>query len=78
MKKAIGMALSLALWLAGTAPAAAQSNAIESVDVTQQGGKTLVRVTTREPLKSVPPNFAVASPIPVPGKSACEWPARLR
>jgi type IV pilus assembly protein PilQ len=62
MIRAIGVALGLALWLAGTANAAAQTNAIESVDVTQQGGKTVVRVTTREPLKSVPPNFAVASP----------------
>src|SRR5688572_30065757 len=64
MIRAIGVALGLALWLAGAASAAAQTNAIESVDVTQQGGKTVVRVTTRDPLKSVPPNFAVASPAP--------------
>jgi type IV pilus assembly protein PilQ len=59
MKKAI---LTLALWLAGVGAAAAQSNAIESFEVTQQGGKTIVRVTTKEPLRSVPPNFAVANP----------------
>src|SRR5688572_26098416 len=62
MIRAIGVVLGLALWLAGMASAAAQANAIESVDVAQQGGKTVVRVTTREPLKSVPPNFAVANP----------------
>ena len=62
MKKAIGFAVALVLWLLGPGLAAAQSNAIEKVDVTQQGGKTVVRVTTREPLKSVPPNFAVANP----------------
>jgi type IV pilus assembly protein PilQ len=62
MKKTLGFALALVLWLAGGGMAAAQSNAIENVEVTQQGGKTVVRVTTREPLKSVPPNFAVANP----------------
>jgi type IV pilus assembly protein PilQ len=59
MKKAIA---TFALWLAGVGLAAAQSNAIESFEVTQQGGKTIVRVTTKEPLRSVPPNFAVANP----------------
>src|SRR5690606_4962624 len=34
----------------------------EAFDVVQQGGKTMVRVTTKEPLGSVPPNFAVAKP----------------
>src|SRR5688572_6144847 len=62
MIRAIGVALGLALWLAGMASAAAQANAIESVDVAQQGGKTVVRVTTKEPLRSVPPNFAIANP----------------
>src|SRR6185295_3347306 len=59
MKNAI---VTLALWLAGAGVAAAQSNAIESFEVTQQAGKTVVRVTTKEPLRSVPPNFAVANP----------------
>ena len=51
-----------ALWLATAGLAMAQSNSIEGFDVTQQGGKILVRVTTKEPLRSVPPNFAVANP----------------
>jgi type IV pilus assembly protein PilQ len=62
MNKAIRIACGLALWLAGVGIALAQANAIESFEVTQQGGKTVVRVTTKEPLRSVPPNFAVASP----------------
>src|SRR5690242_13380658 len=52
----------LVLWLAGIGLAAAQANSIEGFDVTQQGGKTVVRITTKEPLPSVPPNFAVANP----------------
>jgi hypothetical protein len=45
-----------ALWLAGVGMALAQ-NSIESFDVTQQGGKVIVRITTKEPLRSVPPTF---------------------
>jgi type II secretory pathway component HofQ len=54
----------VALWLAGigAALAQAQTNAIESFNVTEQSGKVIVRITTKEPLKSVPPNFAVANP----------------
>ena len=51
-----------ALWLAGLVLALAQANSIEALDVTQQGGKTLVRITTKEPLAAVPPNFAVTNP----------------
>ena len=51
-----------ALWLAGLGVALAQGNSIEAFDVTQQGGKTLVRITTKEPLANVPPNFAVTNP----------------
>jgi type IV pilus assembly protein PilQ len=59
-----------ALWLLGGALALAQApqangaptNSIEALDVTQQGGKIVVRVTTKEPLRSVPPNFTIASP----------------
>src|SRR5689334_14479022 len=50
------------LWLLGTGLAAAQANTIEAFDVSQQGGKTVVRVTTKEPLANVPPNFAVSNP----------------
>ncbi len=53
---------AVAVWLAAIGVAMAQSNSIESFDVTQQGGKVLVRVTTKEPLNSMPPNFAVANP----------------
>jgi type IV pilus assembly protein PilQ len=51
-----------ALWLAGIGLALAQSNSIESFEVAQQAGKTIVRITTKEPLRDVPPNFAVATP----------------
>ncbi|TMH86533.1 MAG: AMIN domain-containing protein, partial [Betaproteobacteria bacterium] len=51
-----------ALWLAGIGLALAQSNSIETFEVSQQAGKTIVRITTKEPLRDVPPNFAVASP----------------
>jgi type IV pilus assembly protein PilQ len=50
------------LWLAGIGVAAAQSNSIESFDVAQQGGKVIVRITTKEPLRTPPPNFAVTNP----------------
>jgi type IV pilus assembly protein PilQ len=53
---------ALLLWLAGAGVALAQANSIEAFDVTQQGGKVVVRVTTKEPLASVPPNFAVTTP----------------
>jgi type IV pilus assembly protein PilQ len=55
--------LLLATWMAGVGTAAAQpANSIEGFDVTQQAGTIVVRVTTREPLPSVPPNFTVANP----------------
>jgi type IV pilus assembly protein PilQ len=60
--KAMRVIGGFALWLAGIGLALAQSNAIEGFDVTEQAGKVIVRVTTKEPLRSVPPNFAVASP----------------
>jgi type IV pilus assembly protein PilQ len=53
---------SVALWLAAAGAAAAQTNSIESFEVTQQGDRVVVRITTKEPLKSVPPNFSTASP----------------
>ncbi|MGH8669976.1 MAG: AMIN domain-containing protein, partial [Burkholderiales bacterium] len=62
MKKAIGIAYGLVLWLSLAGLALAQGNSIETFEVTQQAGKTVVRITTKEPLRSVPPNFAVASP----------------
>ena len=60
---------AVSLWFAGTGPALAQAqpaasggNSIEAFDVTQEAGKVVVRITTREPLKSVPANFSVANP----------------
>ena len=53
---------ALVICLAGIGVASAQANSIVGFDVAQQGGAVVVRVTTKEPLKSVPPNFAIASP----------------
>ena len=54
-------------WLAGLAglALAAQAwaqNTIDNFEVGQVAGKTVIRITTKEPLKSVPPNFSVATP----------------
>src|SRR5688572_17307516 len=64
MKKTILTALCgfAALGFLGIGAAKAQTNAIESFNVTQQGDKVVVRITTKDPLRSVPPNFAVANP----------------
>src|SRR4051812_6669574 len=63
IKAAFSAALcGLALWIMGIGGALGQSNSIESFEVTEQAGKVVIRITTKEPLKSVPPNFAVASP----------------
>ncbi len=53
---------ALAAWLAATGVALAQANAIQGFEVTQQGGNIVVRITTKDALKSAPPNFSVASP----------------
>ena len=52
----------LAAGFAWTGPVLAQANSIESLDVAQQGGNVVVRITTKEPLKSAPPSFTVANP----------------
>ena len=52
----------LAIWLAACGMAFAQSNSIEALDVSQQGGKVVLRITTKEPLRAPPPSFAVANP----------------
>ena len=52
----------LAVWLLGTGLAFAQANSIEGFDVAQQGGNIVIRITTKEPLKSAPPSFTVANP----------------
>jgi len=53
---------ALFLWLAACGIALAQGNSIEAFDVSQQGGKVVVRITTKEPLKTPPPSFTVANP----------------
>jgi type IV pilus assembly protein PilQ len=53
---------ALVLWLAACGIAFAQSNSIEAFDVSQQTGKVVVRITTREALKAPPPSFTVANP----------------
>jgi type IV pilus assembly protein PilQ len=64
--KAMTTPYGFALWLAALwlswGVALAQSNSIEKFEVAEQAGKVVVRITTKEPLRSVPPNFAVASP----------------
>ena len=62
MNQAMTILSGVVLWLAGIGLAAAQSNAIEGFEVTEQAGKVVVRITTKEPLRSVPPNFATATP----------------
>ena len=37
-------------------------NTIEGFNVTQQGGQTLVQITTKTPLRAAPANFTVANP----------------
>src|SRR3989441_6056171 len=51
-----------ALWLAGIGLLLAQSNSIESFEGLQQAGSTIVRITTKEPPRNVPPHFSVARP----------------
>ncbi len=62
MKKPGTILHAFLFWLAGLGVCAAQTNSIDNFQVSQQAGKTVVRVTTKEPLNSVPPNFSVASP----------------
>ena len=50
------------LWLFAAGTASAQSNSIEAFNVTQSGGKVIVRIQTKQPLKGMPPSFTVASP----------------
>jgi len=52
----------LAAGLVWTGAAFAQANSIEAFDVAQQGGNIVVRITTKEPLKSAPASFTVANP----------------
>ena len=49
-KKATTVLYTLLLWLAGIGVAAAQANSIDRFEVSQQAGKTVVRVVTKAPL----------------------------
>ncbi|HEV8095883.1 MAG TPA: type IV pilus secretin PilQ [Burkholderiales bacterium] len=63
LKGVLPALLLLVSWAAGIGTAIAQTtNSIEGFDVAQQAGAIVVRVTTREPLQGVPPNFTVANP----------------
>jgi type IV pilus assembly protein PilQ len=53
---------ALVVWLAGCGVALAQANSIEALDVSQQGGKVVLRITTKDPLSTPPPSFTVANP----------------
>jgi len=54
-----GTSAALLLMLSGVGFA---QNAIEGFNVTQQGGQTLVQITTKTPLRAAPANFTVANP----------------
>ncbi len=64
MKMTYGRILMMALFLlTGFAPEAhAQANSIDGFNVTQQGGRIIVRVTLKEALKTAPASFTVANP----------------
>ena len=62
MRTTITVLYGFALWLLGAGMAAAQTNSIENFEVLEQAGKIVVRITTKEPLASIPPNFAVTNP----------------
>jgi type IV pilus assembly protein PilQ len=61
-KRFAKLCVALAAGFAWAGAALAQANSIESFDVAQQGGNVVVRITTKEPLKSAPPSFTVANP----------------
>src|SRR6185369_7260831 len=56
------LCVTLVAGLVWTGLALAQANSIEAFDVAQQGGNVVVRITTKEPLKALPPSFTVANP----------------
>lgn len=43
-------------------PVPANDNEIQSINVAQQAGGVLVKLTLKQPLSAIPPNFSVASP----------------
>jgi type IV pilus assembly protein PilQ len=65
-RKMLVLVAAATLALAGAAPAAAQApaaaNGIDAVNVATQGGRTVVKVTMKEPLVAAPASFTVAQP----------------
>jgi len=53
---------SLAFLAPATVRAQGAPNSIDSLNVTSQGGQTLLRLTLKEPLKNPPASFTVANP----------------
>jgi type IV pilus assembly protein PilQ len=62
IKRLEKLCVVLAAGLAWTGLSLAQGNSIEAFDVAQQGGNVVVKITTKEPLKALPPSFTVANP----------------
>ncbi len=60
----ITLLVAVAAWLwAGTAHAqAAPQNSIEALNVVSQGGRVIVRITTKQPLAAAPASFTVNQP----------------
>ncbi len=54
--------LSIGAALGFSSTLAYAQNAIESFAATQQGNRVVLRVTTKEPLTAVPPNFSISQP----------------
>jgi type IV pilus assembly protein PilQ len=65
-RKMLVLVAAATLALAGAAPAAAQApaaaNGIDAVNVATQGGRTVVKVTMKQPLVAAPASFTVAQP----------------
>ena len=55
-------AVALAAGLLAVSGMSRAQNSIDSVNVTQQSGQILVRLTMKEPLAAVPASFTVANP----------------
>jgi type IV pilus assembly protein PilQ len=65
-RKMLVLVAAATLALTGAAPAAAQApaaaNGIDAVNVATQGGRTVVKVTMKQPLVAAPASFTVAQP----------------
>jgi type IV pilus assembly protein PilQ len=59
--KYLNSIVALGAWLVACA-ASAQQNTIESFNVATQGGRVIVRITTKQPLAAAPASFTVTQP----------------